>query len=728
MSVERAFQAAVLGLVLLGAFALSLSGRGIEVALASVPICIVNAVWQQDPHRRYLADWLATLICVAALLLTLGLLGGPDASPAQLYANVPNAGRLLLVVQWVMLFRRKTVRDYAWLCLLSFMLLTCTALLVPQVYFAAAFLLMFAFALGAMSLLRMRYEAERAGPAAAAAPGRPRRVGPGFAARHALAAVLLMAPTAGVFVLLPRGRPHRLPVSFQVVEASAPVVGFSDTVELGEMGPVLDNPTRVMEVRVRRDGRPAGFGEAPLMRGTAFDHYNGLSWTNTGGVESQAVSALYRDDFHWHLGEEDAQRVECEVWLEPINTRVLFAPFAVAQVSGLLETRRLRINPLADSVELARLPAQRIRYESVSVVCPPERRRRLIGLWGTGGYRPRLDPAAVYLGLPRGFPASVARLALEIAPPETYRTPMEVARRIEEYLFENYTYTLDVRRTPGVRDPVEDFLLYSKRGYCEHYASAMVLLLRCRGIPARLVAGFKGGTYNDVGGYFVFRQSDAHAWVEAYVLPYGWVTFDPTGPSESQRNPPVRRMRGLRDLLDYVRSAWMRRVVSYSYLEQSQVYARLRAAATRAWGAVRGLLLREREAPSAGFEVSVDPWRLGALALLLAAAVAAVRRLRRGKGRGAPRASARFYRRMERFFARRGLPRAPHVTPAEYAAALRERFPASAAVVALVTERFSAMRYAGLPLSREEEVSLEEAVAGLRRALRAAPRRADGAS
>ena len=83
-------------------------------------------------------------------------------------------------------------------------------------------------------------------------------------------------------------------------------------------------------------------------------------------------------------------------------------------------------------------------------------------------------------------------------------------------------------RSPG--DPIGDFLFRYRSGHCEYFATAMVLMLRSQGIPARFVTGFLGGENNRLG-YYIVRQSNAHAWVEAYLPDSGWTVFDPTPPA-----------------------------------------------------------------------------------------------------------------------------------------------------------------------------------------------------
>src|SRR5687768_3200929 len=92
---------------------------------------------------------------------------------------------------------------------------------------------------------------------------------------------------------------------------------------------------------------------------------------------------------------------------------------------------------------------------------------------------------------------------------------------------EAFVYTLE----PGElapQHPVDAFLFDSRRGFCEHYASAFAVLLRAGGIPARIVTGYQGGELNPRGNYLIVRQSDAHAWVEA-IVGGSWQRFDPTG-------------------------------------------------------------------------------------------------------------------------------------------------------------------------------------------------------
>lgn len=129
-----------------------------------------------------------------------------------------------------------------------------------------------------------------------------------------------------------------------------------------------------------------------------------------------------------------------------------------------------------------------------------------------------------YLQLPRSVPLRVWALALDLT--STQPTPYDQALAIEGYL-RRFPYTLDLDRPPADRDLVDYFLFDLQRGYCDYYASAMVVLARASGLPARLVQGYAAGRSLD-GRQYLVTEADAHAWVEVFFPGYGWVEFEPT--------------------------------------------------------------------------------------------------------------------------------------------------------------------------------------------------------
>jgi transglutaminase-like putative cysteine protease len=141
---------------------------------------------------------------------------------------------------------------------------------------------------------------------------------------------------------------------------------------------------------------------------------------------------------------------------------------------------------------------------------------------------------------------------------------------------------------------VDDFLFVSRRGFCEHFASAYVFLMRAAGVPARVVAGYQGGEINPVDGYFIVRQSDAHAWAEIWLADKGWIRVDPTAavaPSRIEQGiasalpagdalPALVRidadwLRDLRNRWEATNNAWNQWVLGYNPQRQREVLTRL---------------------------------------------------------------------------------------------------------------------------------------------------------
>ena len=131
-----------------------------------------------------------------------------------------------------------------------------------------------------------------------------------------------------------------------------------------------------------------------------------------------------------------------------------------------------------------------------------------------------------YLSLPEGIPDRVYDVAYGLGVGQSNRFDIAVA--IEHYL-RAFPYTLDLPAPPTDRDIVDYFLFDLQQGYCDYYASAMVVLARASGIPARIAVGFASGTYDPANGRYVVTAADAHSWVEVYFSGVGWVPFEPTG-------------------------------------------------------------------------------------------------------------------------------------------------------------------------------------------------------
>ena len=142
---------------------------------------------------------------------------------------------------------------------------------------------------------------------------------------------------------------------------------------------------------------------------------------------------------------------------------------------------------------------------------------------------PAIYPEAIanrYIDLPKAVPERVLALARDLTAVQV--TPYDRAVALETYLRKTYPYTLDLPAPPHNRDVVDYFLFDLKKGYCDYFATAMVVLARAAGLPARIVIGYANGTYDPVSARYNVTQADAHAWVEVYFSGAGWVEFEPT--------------------------------------------------------------------------------------------------------------------------------------------------------------------------------------------------------
>jgi transglutaminase-like putative cysteine protease len=182
--------------------------------------------------------------------------------------------------------------------------------------------------------------------------------------------------------------------------------------------------------------------------------------------------------------------------------------------------RAVTVHRLVESDDLVALEGRTDNYHALSLV-PQVTARQLAEAPAT--YPPQVEE--VYLALPARLPERVVDLAQEAT--AEANTSYARASALETYL-RSFSYDLEVAEPPEGRDVVDYFLFDLQRGYCDYFASAMVVMARSVDIPARLAVGYAMGHYDFQQGAYVVTEKDAHAWPELYFPDYGWIPFEPT--------------------------------------------------------------------------------------------------------------------------------------------------------------------------------------------------------
>ena len=202
-----------------------------------------------------------------------------------------------------------------------------------------------------------------------------------------------------------------------------------------------------------------------------------------------------------------------------------------------------------------------------------------------------------YLALPDSVPERVLDLARRVTGDAATRYDQALA--IERYL-RAYPYTLDLPEPPAGRDLVDIFLFEQQEGYCDYYASAMVVMARATGIPARLASGYAQGTYDHEAGHWVVTEQDGHSWVEVYFEGIGWVEFEPTAGQPALDRPGGAEAADLSlPALPSPTGAWWQGI-PWSLLAMGGMAVLLAALIVRIWrprpAMTAGQLVRDRQA------------------------------------------------------------------------------------------------------------------------------------
>lgn len=426
--------------------------------------------------------------------------------------------------------------------------------------------------------------------------------------------------------------------------------GLSDRMEPGAWIDLMADDSPALRAQFFGPVPPA---DQRYWRGPVLTRFDGRSWTRSNSQQRIAPTAFEAANVRWdyqieYEATDDRQLVALDLPLAAPADSQLDADYSLSSNRSLTALTRWRMQSAPQRSFQSQLP-ERLRRQT--------------------------------LQLPDGFNPRTLALAKQWRA-EAGPNDAAIVQRSLEWIHREFAYTLS---TPlAGRHGADEFLFDQKAGFCEHFSSAFVVLMRGAGIPARVVTGYAGGVRNRYGDYWVVRKMDAHAWAEVWLAGRGWVRVDPTAAVAPERiydtledrlgqgNAGGLDLAGRWDSFkqfgDWMRRGWNTAFLSFDANRQQQLL--------RPFGIER-LTPSQLIALFAGFAVLA----LGLMAWLLA----------RGERQRDP--LLRAWHRLDRRYARLGLGREPYESANDWAQRVELRHPGSGLLT--LSQRFTDARYAG---------------------------------
>lgn len=488
--------------------------------------------------------------------------------------------------------------------------------------------------------------------------------------------------------------------------------GFSNSVQLGAIGQLKQNDAVVM--RIRLDKANGGTFGNLHWRGVALDSFDNKTWSKTPDLLDEQHKKGDRDFFLIDFPANKSDLTVQTIYLEPIESSVLFGLWRPVAVQGNFQTL------YEDSEGALSFPRQGFEratykvYSDQSLPAPNELRN------DNGNYSSLKDKR--YLEIPDNLDKRIAELTRQLTLNFTNR--YDKAKAVEGYLQNNFGYTLDLK--PTGEQPLADFLFNVREGHCEYFATAMAVMLRTQGIATRIVNGFQEGEYNETADVYVVRQKNAHSWVEVYFPEENaWVPFDPT-PFVGQNDGTTAL--GILGRFDSYAEAlemfWIQYFVSFDNQEQRSLFRSFKASFSD-YQAKTSVWLNDFQKRFAdwwkeargdeGFQASAKAIGFG-IAYLITGILGIVFlvwlyrkiiKLKFWQNLSAWLKSknettiVEFYERMQRILTTKGFTRAPNQTPLEFAFALQMPEAVS------ITEKYNRVRFGEKSLSKDETQEIE---------------------
>ena len=716
MDFDKLFRMLSYATVFCGFFSLWIAGAFGMVGAGLFILAMIGS-WFLEGSKLQVSERLGTVLIVLAVPLYYLLWRGGVFAFESAEAVLPSVlARLILTLSAIKLLQKKSDRDWIFLYIMAFFQVLLAAGLSISALYLVAFVAFVFFMVSTIILFEMR-KTERAVEEKATVKREvvdAKLLLPGLG-RIPLTAfaliIVIIAIATPMFFFIPRVGGAGIGADPGGVSTRS---GFSDRIQLGGIGRIQQNDEVVMRVRLEGNDTTGGL----KWRGIALDTFDGQGWSKSRPNSREPRDKGDRDIIQVDYATGRESLLLQTVYLEPLDTPVLFAAPRAVGVQGNFP---MLMRDVYGAIYFQRA-GERISYRvlsDTSVPLPQTLRA------DRAGYPVQFSN---YLQLPSGFDKRIEDLAGSVT--ASARNRYDAASIVENYLQTQFGYTLEQKA--GGSDPVADFLFNVREGHCEYFATAMALMLRSQGIATRVVTGFQQGDYNETADVFVVRQRHAHAWVEVYFPgEETWVTFDPT-PAAGQGTEVATA--GLTDrfakYLEALEMFWIQYFVAFDNQEQRSLFTSVKRGfqdyqvKTSSYFETIRILLAEwwKDVKGEnGFETRVAAVGVGIAGIILflliiAATVLGLRFIRRHKilsrllARFRPNRKAAvvdFYDRMINLLEARGIVRDPHLTPLEFAAALN--MPA----VERVTNAYNAVRFGNRRLTDHETMELGEVLKSL---------------
>jgi transglutaminase-like putative cysteine protease len=599
------------------------------------------------------------------------LLGGVVLEVWNGLRDIISGATLFLVLVLVSrLYTKRTSNDAVQILTLSFVVVLAGSALNSSFAFAPYFALVIICSIWALTTTHLTRAAENAPDLA-----RELRISRRFWLTTSVLAVAVFAQTTLFFVFFPRmGLGYFKPK----VRTSHTTTGFSDRVELGQAGQLEDDTTVVarLELPATSELDP----EQLYFRGATLSRFDGKHWMKT----SHGQSPLHtRADGTFLLHKKDVARDErFRYYQEPSDGEYLFLP-------ELTHTARLlQDNPLVAGHQRVRIYTD--DSGDVTIIRPLGMAITLDAWFDPSAQsRDEDDPEALVV------PATDARIAeLAKAWKQDATAADDIALNLRRGFGPDYTYSTELKAPPEGTSPLAFFLFDRKAGHCEYYASALALMLRMSGVPARIVTGYKGASFNPYGKYYAVQEYRAHSWVEYRSPGRGWRRIDPTPAADPRTGEGV--LEKLSAITDLMRYRWNRYVIEYDLDLQISALRSIK----HTFESAPKVDQPETQSWAAWFKAY--KWPFVGLVGLVAAFMFFV--LRSGKSVPLDAEASRLFRRFERVMERRGHdPRPLHQPPKIYFSRVASTDPPAAPATVRFADAYLRARFSG-------EVSEEDVV------------------